>query len=459
MDNKNIQKLVVHSIFGDNPNTISDEYRSVKIQVDNFLKHVEQEDSPLKWMPIEIMTDLEISQVILAYIDRSKENRLLLDNIEHKGLKYDYTDLIATDPDKERDKESILEFTPVLGTFTKLKIQEEIAPMKTALRNCKRGNFLAMRDYYADWSTTILANIIDEKRLIFCIGIGFTYVDYIEQYMSFVESMVIESLMRFIITNDYVQDKSAALTIIEGKLAFLPKMMNDRVEKSESDLTRRREQFHLDQQYADMISLYYVQFLSRRAKYDEMDIIYEALQNEVLENPDLFANPTLPDKESLDEYISKDLKRLITEGTNVPDYSKKLYETQQLIDIMAATGYHYFSSRNPFDVKPIFRELFMSDCTYRENKAMSIARGILKKVPNITIEAQQTMFLDAKIARGYFRQWNMMPEYTQFTRIVSNFRKQLLRAYSALDDEHAYYMIRDAGQFAMYAFFCDPKIE
>ena len=459
MNFKNIRKLVISSIFGDNPDTISDEYRSIKIQVDNFQKHVEQSDSPLKWMPLDIMTDIEMSQVVLAYIDRSKENRLLLDNIEHKGIKYDYTDLIATDPDKERGKEFILEFTPVLGTFTKLKIREEIAPMKAALRSCKRGNFLAMRDYYANWSKTILANIIDEKRLIFCMGIGFTYVDYIEQYMSFVESMVIESLMRFIITNDFVQDKATALTIIEGKLSSLSKIMNDHVEKSENDLTRRREQFHLDQQYADMISLYYVHFLSRRAKYDEMDIIYEALQNEVTENPDLFDNPTIPDKESIDEYISKDLKCLITEGVKVPEYSKKLFEAQQLIDIMTATGYNYFSSKNPFDVKPIFRELFMSDCTYRKNKAMSIARGILKKAPTITIEAQQAMFLDAKIARGYFRQWNMMAEYTQFTRIVSKFRMQLLRAYSALNDEHAYYMISDAGQFAMYAFFCDPKIE
>ena len=101
-------------------------------------------------------------------------------------------------------------------------------------------------------------------------GIGFTYVDYIEQYISFVESLVVESLMTFIIRNSFISDKAAALSIIENKLSALTDMIDERVEKSRRDLIQRRDDFHLDNEYADMISLYYVQFLSRRAQYDEM---------------------------------------------------------------------------------------------------------------------------------------------------------------------------------------------
>lgn len=459
MNDKEVKQLTIAQAWNSAEPKSGDAYRSISLQIDNFINHIKKQDSPLSWMPIEIMSDLEISQVAVAYLKRSEENRLLLDNIEHKGLKYDYSDLIATDLEKERDKESILEITPVLGTFVKLKIKEEIPPMKKALRNCCRGDFLLTRDCYADWSTTILANILDEKNQIFCMGIGFTYVDYIEQYISFVESMVIESLMAFIIRNDFVHDKITALSIIEKKLPALTKMMDERVEKSRSDLIQRRDHFRLDNVYADMISLYYVQFLSRRAKYDEMEVIYQTLLEEIASNPALFEAPTVPPKSDLADYKSIELKRLITEGAPVPQFTQKLYETQQLIEIMRATGNEYYGSQNVLDLKPVFRELFMSNSSYRDNRAMSIARGIIRLSPNIRLDAAQAMFLDAKISRGYFRQWNMMQEYAQFTRIISTFRRELLKAYAALDDRCAYYIIRDAGQFAMYAFFCDPPIE
>jgi len=290
-------------------------------------------------------------------------------------------------------------------------------------------------------------------------GIGFTYVDYIEQYISFVESLVVESLMTFIIRNSFISDKAAALSIIENKLSALTDMIDERVEKSRRDLIQRRDDFHLDNEYADMISLYYVQFLSRRAKYDEMELIYQTLLQEVSTEPKLYGSPTVPEKNDIADYKNIELKRLITEGTSVPQFSQKLYESQQLIEIMRATGNEYHSSKNVADLKPIFRELFMSNSTHRDNKAMSIARNIIKHSPNITLDAAQAMFLDAKISRGYFRQWNMMQEYAQFTRIISIFRRELLKAYAALDDEYAYYIIRDAGQFALYAFFCDPPIE
>jgi len=164
MDDNEIKRLTIAQAWNPGEPKSGDTYRSMGLQIDNFISHIRKQDSPLSWMPIDIMSDLEISQVAVAYLQRSKKNRLLLDNIEHKGLKYDYSDLIATDPDSKRDKESILEIAPVLGTFEKLKIKEEIPPMKKALRNCHRGHFLTTRDYYADWSTTILANIIDEKK-------------------------------------------------------------------------------------------------------------------------------------------------------------------------------------------------------------------------------------------------------------------------------------------------------
>ena len=126
-----------------------------------------------------------------------------------------------------------------------------------------------------------------KKKLIFCMGIGFTYVDYIEQYISFVESLVVESLMTFIIRNSFISDKAAALSIIENKLSALTDMIDERVEKSRRDLIQRRDDFHLDNEYADMISLYYVQFLSRRAKYDEMELIYQTLLQEVSTEPKL----------------------------------------------------------------------------------------------------------------------------------------------------------------------------
>lgn len=88
------------------------------------------------------------------------------------------------------------------------------------------------------------------------------------------------------------------------------------------------------------------------------------LLQEVSTEPELYGKPTIPEKNDLEDYKNLELKRLITESTSVPQFSQKLYEAQQLIEIMRATGNEYHSSKNVPDLKPIFRELFMSNSTH-----------------------------------------------------------------------------------------------
>ena len=122
MDYRNIKELVINKCWG-NDGRYGDDYRSLSKQVDNFIIHLKKEDSPLQWLPLELMTDNEISDILIAYLDRSNENRLLLNNLDFEGMKYDYSDFIVPDYDRQKEMEMVLDTLPELKGYKKLKIK------------------------------------------------------------------------------------------------------------------------------------------------------------------------------------------------------------------------------------------------------------------------------------------------------------------------------------------------
>lgn len=90
MDFKKIKDTVIREQWGDE-GRYGDDYRNLSKQVDNFLSYLKKENSPLQWFPLNLMSNQEIADLICTYINRSKENRLLLNNLNHKGMRYNYS--------------------------------------------------------------------------------------------------------------------------------------------------------------------------------------------------------------------------------------------------------------------------------------------------------------------------------------------------------------------------------
>ena len=132
MNYKKVKDLVIEEL-GLKPLAGEDEYRSTQKQLDNFIGHLE-EGSPLKWLPIEYMTEEELAGIALNFISRDlTKNRLLYMGLSHKGIKYDYSDLQVVDFENKKEQESIYEELPVLKDYEAFDIAARILDVNVEL--------------------------------------------------------------------------------------------------------------------------------------------------------------------------------------------------------------------------------------------------------------------------------------------------------------------------------------
>lgn len=449
MDYRNIKELVINKRWG-NDGRYGDEYRSLSKQVDNFIIHLKREDSPLQWLPLELMTDNEISDILIAYLDRSNDNRLLLNNLDFEGMKYDYSDFIVPDYDRQKEMEMVLDTLPELKGYKKLKIKVLLPEINIMLVGGVYNGYTNAAKELLRILDTVRIEIADEKSLFKCIGLSFTNTGYIEEYIRVCERIAIGSLFYFLVDNKNVTDKKEALLRFREKLEQAYLIIEKEMDVAKANLKRVRE-FHKEYHKAQPndaadISIYYVQFLERKSYYDELDKIVKSLEREVKENAELFYDRRSDSNTEENEHTSQEY---ICEGIDVSDFDRKYCESKKIIDLSRDFGSVWASKENEFDVKVVFREFFMSKVKYNRRTAMSIVRNILSE--NIPTN-QELMFLDKKLLRGYFREQGLMDEYPIFNRICSKIRRMFLKCYSAIDDEEAYRLIHRACYEVLYLF-------
>ena len=449
MDYRNIKELVINKRWGDD-GRYGDDYRSLSKQIDNFIIHLKKEDSPLQWLPLELMTDNEISDILIAYLDRSAENRLLLNNLDFEGMKYDYSDFIVPDYDRQKEMEMVLETLPELKGYKKLKIKALLPEINIILVGGAYDGYISAAKELLRILDAVRIEISDEKSLFKCIGLSFTNTGYIEEYIRVCERIAIGALCYFLVDNKNVADKKGALLRFWEKLKQAYLNMEKEMAVAKANLKRVRE-FHKEYHKTQLndaadISIYYVQFLERKSYYDELDKIVKSLEREVKENVELFYNRRLDSNKEENDHTPQGY---ICEGVDVSGFDRKYCESKKIIDLSRDFGSVWASKENESDVKVVFREFFMSRVKYNRRTAMSIVRNILSE--NIPTK-QELMFLDKKLLRGYFREQGLMDEYPIFNRICSKIRRMFLKCYSAIDDEEAYRLIHRACYEVLYLF-------
>lgn len=452
VDNKEIKELVIQKRWG-NEGRYGDDYRSLSKQIDNFIKHMEDEDSPLQWLPLYLLSSQEIADLICTYIDRSAENRLLLENLDYKGIKYNYSDLIVENPRQKREMKLILDSEPRLKDYKTLKIAELAEQINIMLVGAKYEGYRKTAGQLLRVIDTVRAEIWDEKNLFKCIGIGFLNTGYIEQFIMICERISYGSLFYFIVENNNVQDKMATLTQFEQLLIKADETIQEEVEVAKQKYKKSRD-FHEEYYKAvpremDEISIYFVQFLERQSFYNEMDIISDILVASFKDEQICQNNLCQAIEDKVEEYDETQLEQYLCNGSKVANYKQKVSDTIGIMDFAFEKGSHWASSKNVFDLKIAFQELIQCKEKYKRQTAITMMRNILfDKKPT----REQLMFLDSKMIRGYFREMGLVNEYEVFVRICKQTRKMYLNCYSAINDVEAYRLIHRTCFDFLYLF-------
>ncbi|MCM1427099.1 MAG: hypothetical protein NC118_10885 [Eubacterium sp.] len=456
MDFKKIKDIVIRKLWGEE-GKYGDDYRSLSKQIDNFLSYLKKENSPLQWFPLHLMSDQEIADLICTYINRSKENRLLLNNLDHKGVKYNYSDLIVDNPRHKREMKIIVDAEPRLKDYETLKIKELCQNINIDLVGAKNVGYKITANGLLQYIDTIYREIMQEKELFKCIGLRFLNTDYIEQFIMVCERITYGSLFYFIIENDNIHNKLITLQKFTEMLAKAEKKIHEEVEVARENYKKDRD-FHQEYYKAplrnmDEISIYFVQFLERKSLYGEMDIIAD-----ILDKASESANMSLKEHYSVtyyktEEYDEDELKAYLCDGIKVPNYETKLREIIEFMNLAFERGNYWASPKNALDLKIAFHEIIRCKEKYQRQTAITIMRNMFN---NKNITRQQMMFLDSKMTRGYFREKELMREYDVFIRICKQIRNMFLNCYSAVNDEEAYRLIHRTC-FEFLYIFGDPR--
>jgi hypothetical protein len=448
-----IKENVIKKRWSETKGKYGDDYRNLSKQIDNFIDHIKKADSPLHWLPLEIMTDEEMADIVNGYLDRSDANRLLLYNLDFKGIKYDYSDLIVKDPRLEDEWRIILETTPELKKYQKLKILELITEINIVLVDAPYVGYMKTAVNLLKYIDLIYDEIIHEKNLFKCIGLGYKNTEYIEQYITVCERIVDGALFFLLISNPNISDKIDALLKIEEKLNSAYDTIEEELSVAKEKLicSRKLEKvyYKCNPNDATNISIFYVQFLERQSYYGEIENIIMLLKDEIHNRSDLYGVASSLPYENIDDYSKSELKNYICEEIKVSDYDKKYSEISKIIDFALSNKNMWASNKNALDVKIAFREFFLSKQKYMRKTSTAMVRNILA---GITPEPQDMMFLDMKIIRGCFREKNMLQEYEIYNRICSRVRHMFLKSYSAINDVEAYRLVHRSCFEFLYLF-------
>ena len=90
MDNVKIKQLAINKLWASPNKKSGDEYRSYTIQIDTMLRHLQEQNTPLNWLPFDMLSDQDIANFIVTFIRRKPKNRLLYNNLNYASLKYNY---------------------------------------------------------------------------------------------------------------------------------------------------------------------------------------------------------------------------------------------------------------------------------------------------------------------------------------------------------------------------------
>jgi len=420
-----VKKLVIDSQWTGAKS--GDEYRSLVIQVDNIIRFLSAEDSPLKILPDSIMTEHEMMRVVLHIMEIKKTNREVLNNLKQPGIKRQLYDFIISDAEKRNSKIVRKGF----ARFGKIRIKDILEDVQTFQRMAwleQRVNLKTSVTKISNVSNRIQEALAYENGIAKSLGVRVHTPRYMEEYIDFVDGAVSEILIFSVFLNDSITDKRAFVDFIWIQInRITDEAVIDYAKKEQDAIKKVRSTMH-EYKGLEVFTEYLVLYLIRQSLYEELDKIYDTLISEMEEHPELF------DYDSSNGDVT-DLKSRILLNSKCSDFKSKLYETYKILKLGCTLGNRWISPVSISDLRVIFRETYLSQCKYDKRKTMRIARQLLY---GQEVSRAQKLFYDQKILRGLFCELGIKEWYQDYIRITRKIRQQLLLQYRCFDDLVSY---------------------
>lgn len=451
MDYKNVKKMVIANHW--KAVKSGDQYRSFVKQIDNIMKKLQDLDSPLSLLPLDIMTENELAKFIEYIITKRSEknfNRLFLNTLKNKGLKNNLEELWIQEGNSVIQEILKKEF-PTMGN---LKIRELIPEVKIHFRiEWLEKNKIDKKAiiYVTRRSNDIWEEIQEEAGLGKMLGIEVHNPDYLEAYIDFAECVVNEVLIFYILLNDKFDDKKETLDFIWEQMNKITDEAVDEIIKQHKKVWKKLyKKCNIRKGNLDNFTEYLVSYLERKSFYEEKDKIQMLLLEEMKENEEIFHySPRIEREIERTNYTPDKLQEYILCGDNAAGYKIKIEETKKIMKLVRDYGNQWIDENNLQDIRVVYRELFISKCRYNKKQGMRVVRDLMKKEKQKIKDLRNNQerwigyieFLDMKIKRGYFCEWGILDWYADYYKIAAKFRKQLLKVYWAVDDTTAYQLV------------------
>lgn len=271
---------------------------------------------------------------------------------------------------------------------------------------------------------------------------------------------LIQSLRCFENYLDYVSDgvtqwiiyKVLAKMSLEDAKVTLQRFMN-KVEDLSDLVDRQIERWREKQKYNGKLTAeetcgVFAAFLAKKGWFDEYSKVINILIKEVetdskkSESTQIFgplSEKYIVPKDPVSDEKIEQARSIITEGKKVFNYSIKLQQTQETIEIFRVYGKRECSPNSLQDIKVYFRELFISKEGYRGRQAMSIMRDYLDQIKRYDVRPFDNeahyMFIREKISRGYFREKGKLELYILKAKFQEKLGRTLLKLYQFYDYE------------------------
>lgn len=416
---------------------ISDEdiLKNERKKVRNLLTKLNKSESVYKGLSfscLNISEQVKLLHFILEEIDE----RQIVSNLNKVDADKDYCNLEMANED------AVFEgfFEDEMPDFEPIDINSMLISCRKVIRSELEVHL--MLDYLKSSNETLIQLLFDEINSFYAMGLLFENLTYIREYVDYIINNIMQLIVYKIIRNSGI-DTSVVLQELSKEVKKLANELDVNLDE------KRKKQKKDDILTASQVMQYFVAYLKHRSRLKEETDIYEELKKEAKRYPELFnlvQEEYTAEKVLLSEEGIIKCKKIITEGDSIYRFEEKLSTVRSFIDIMRIYGGRQCYSNCLQDLKVYFREIYMSEATYRRQQAHKIVEDYIEKV-NIAVEKNETipefdkksqyLFVREKISRGYFREKGLLMDYYAKIGFTCELHDLLLKIYWICDFEDA----------------------
>lgn len=398
------------------PETLNNERKKLKGLLRKLKCH-----SVYQALPFDRLNEEEMCKLLYHLLYQISEREIIA-NMHKSDINRDYSQFIMP---------STKDWTSEEEGLTDVKIKEIMYRNRVLIRNVDDADRVEVIKELRSTNELIrrMLSLIQSLRCF-------------ENYLDYVADGVMQWINYKVVAKMSFEDAKVTLQRFMDKIEDLSDLVDRQIERW------REKQKSSGKLTAEETCGVFSSFLANKGEFDEYSKVINILIKEVerdnkkCKSTRIFgpiSEQYIVLKEPVSEEKIEQAGSIITEGKKVFNYSIKLQQTQEAIEIFRVYGNRECHPNSLQDIKVYFRELFMSKEGYRGRQAMSIIRDYLDQVKQYDVRAFDNaahyMFIREKISRGYFREKGKLELYILKAKFQEKLDETLLKLYQFYDYE------------------------